>query len=359
MKQLILSINIALLIIVLNSCSNKESNQQSTSQKNSANTGINEEKLLAQAQTVFKALPDYAENPENEITPEKVALGKALYYDTHLSKNGNNSCNSCHNLATYGVDNKANSTGDAGKNGNRNSPTVLNAAFQSMQFWDGRAKNVEEQAGMPILNPVEMAIPDKAYLEKKLAGIKEYKELFHQAFPGDKNPVTYDHLQNAIAAFERTLVTPSRFDSYLKGNLSSLTTEEKHGLQTFIETGCSSCHNGVAVGGTMLQRFGTTTDYLTFTKSSFKDEGRKNVTKLDNDSDYFKVAVLRNIEHTYPYFHDGSISSLKEAIAIMGKAQLNQSLNEEQIASIEVFLKALTGNVPASALQEPKPITMR
>ncbi len=196
-----------------------------------------EQALLAQAKTIFQPLPALAENPANAVTPEKVQLGKALYFDKRLSKTGNNSCNSCHNLNTFGVDNLATSKGDAGKFGDRNSPTVLNAAVHTTQFWDGRAKDVEEQAGMPILNPVEMDIPSKEFLISRLKEIEYYKNAFAAAFPEAKEPLTYDNLAKAIGAFERTLLTPSKFADYLAGNTEALTHEQKLGLQAFINTG--------------------------------------------------------------------------------------------------------------------------
>ena len=320
---------------------------------------IQDQNLLSSAKNFFEPLPLVAENAENAITPEKVHLGKQLYYDTRLSKTGNNSCNSCHNLATYGVDNKATSTGDAGKNGERNSPTVLNAALHSTQFWDGRAKDIEEQAGMPIMNPVEMGIPHKDFLISRLAKVPEYKAQFEKVFPGEKNPVSYENLQKSIAAFERTLITPSKFDKFLSGDLTAMNTEEKAGLKTFMDAGCTTCHNGPVLGGKMYQKFGLLADYRSMTGSSTKDEGRKNVTKLESDKDIFKVPGLRNIVQTYPYFHDGSVADLDKAVFIMGKVQLNKDLSDAELKSIHVFLNALTGEVPADAKKIPDVIVMR
>src|ERR1035437_1413430 len=305
--------------------------------------------LLQQAQVFFQPLPNRAESTDNPITPEKIKLGKLLYFDTRLSKTGNNSCNSCHNLATYGVDNLPFSKGDAGKLDDRNSPTCLNAAFHVAQFWDGSAKDVEEQAGVPILNPVEMAIPSKAFLEKKLKGTKEYVGLFKAAYPTDKEPLTFINIQKSIGAFERTLVTPSPFDNYLKNNYTALNTDQKAGLKTFIDIGCIQCHNGIAIGGSSFQKFGVYGDYRTFTHSTSNDEGRKKITKQESDKDFFKVPSLRNVAKTFPYFHDGSVSDLKEAVLIMGKAQLNKDLTEAQVKEIVAFLNSLTGNLPDEA----------
>lgn len=320
---------------------------------------LKDQELLTTARNFFEPLPALAENKDNAISPEKVHLGKQLFYDTRLSRTGNNSCNSCHNLATYGVDNKATSTGDAGKNGERNSPTVLNAALHGSQFWDGRAKDVEEQAGMPIMNPVEMGIPHKDFLLKRLASVPEYKKQFATVFPQDKNPVTYENLQKAIAAFERTLITPSKFDMFLEGNLTALNTDEKDGLKSFMDAGCTTCHNGSVLGGKMFQKFGLVTDYHPFTGSNTKDEGRKNVTRQESDKDLFKVPGLRNIAKTYPYFHDGSVAGLEKAVSVMAKVQLNKDLNDEEVKSIVTFLNALTGEVPADAKKIPNLLVMK
>ena len=307
--------------------------------------------LLQQAQTYFQALPAIAENPENKITNEKTALGKALYLDTRLSLKGNNSCNSCHNLETYGVDNLPTSKGDAGNFGERNSPTVYNSALHAIQFWDGRAKDVEEQAGGPILNPVEMAIPNEAFLEKKLRGVEEYQKMFKAAFPEDKEAITFANIKKSIAAFERTLITPSKFDDFLNSDHNALTAEEKEGLKTFMDAGCITCHNGSAVGGTMMQKFALFGDYRALTHSKGNDEGLKKQTKKDSDKDMFKVPSLRNIDKTAPYFHDGSVADLKEAIKIMGKTELNKDLSQADIDKIYSFLKALTGKLPEATKQ--------
>lgn len=301
----------------------------------------------------FISLPSSAENPDNKSSAEKIALGHKLYFDNQLSKDHHISCNSCHNLASYGVDLLPTSPGDAGKNGDRNSPTVLNAALHTAQFWDGRAKDVEEQAGGPIVNPVEMAIPDKAYLVSRLSKIPEYQELFKKAFPNEANPITYDNIQKAIASFERELLTPSRFDQYLNGDKKALSLQEKRGLSTFINVGCTTCHNGVAIGGASFQKFGVYGNYWDYTKSSKIDDGRFNVTKLEANKYQFKVPSLRNIEKTAPYFHDGSINDLGKAVEIMAKAQLNYDLNEEEKNNLVAFLKSLTGSVPAEYQKAP------
>lgn len=306
------------------------------------------------ARGMFKPLSPSADvNPDNPVTKEKVKLGHVLYYDKRLSFGGTQSCNTCHNLSTFGVDNLPTSPGDKGENGERNSPTVLNAALHTAQFWDGRAKDVEQQAGMPITNPVEMAIPNEEFLVKRLKDIELYQKLFASAYPDDRNPISYKNLEKAIGAFERTLITPTKWDSYLNGQADALTLEQKKGLQTFINVGCTSCHGGELLGGNMFQKFGVHHDYWEFTKSAKVDEGRFAVTGQEADKYVFKVPSLRNIAKTAPYFHDGSVAELTDAVRIIAKVNLNKDLTDDEVNSIVTFLDALTGEVPAEAAQEP------
>jgi cytochrome c peroxidase len=347
MKKLIYA---SLFVLVTIVACNNQSNQ---SEQPTSTINPSDKELLERAQAVFQPLGSVADCDHNKVTPEKVALGKVLYHDTRLSKTGNNSCNSCHNLATFGVDNQPTSKGDAGKFGDRNSPTVFNAAIHSFQFWDGRAKDVEEQAGGPILNPVEMAIPSKEFLVTKLKAIKEYQEMFKAAFPNDKDAITYNNVQNAIAAFERTLITPSAFDNYLKGDITAMNQEQRDGLKQFMDVGCIQCHTGAALGGTMFQKFGVYADYRTVCNSKVNDTGKMMVSKQESDKDVFKVPSLRNVAKTYPYFHNGSIADLNEAVKIMGKLQLNKDLTDAQVASIVTFLNALTADIPDEAKKIP------
>lgn len=301
----------------------------------------------------FKALSASAINADNPSSDAKIKLGHTLYFDTQLSKDGNISCNSCHNLKTFGVDNLPTSPGDKGENGDRNSPTVLNAALHSTQFWDGRAKDIEEQAGMPILNPVEMAIPNEKFLIDRLKKDQNYVALFAAAYPDQSNPLTYENLRKAIASFERKLLTPSPFDAYLNGNMSAISLEAKKGLTSFVTIGCTSCHAGELLGGTMFQKFGVYADYWTLTNSKKMDEGRKAVSGMESDQYVFKVPSLRNIAKTAPYFHDGSVDSLGLAVRIMAKAQLNYDLSKEEEANLVAFLESLTGEVPANYQSAP------
>ncbi len=284
----------------------------------------------------FAPLPDTAPSAENPITAEKVALGKKLYLDTRLSKDETLSCNSCHNLKTFGVDNEPTSPGHKGQRGGRNSPSSFNAALHASQFWDGRAATVEKQALGPILNPGEMAMPSEAVVIERLKQDKDYPKQFAAAFPGEKDPMSYANVGNAIGAFERTLITPSRFDQFLKGDDNALTPEEKKGAQAFVQTGCIACHNGATLGGMMFQKLGLVKPYPT------KDMGRFEVTKNESDKMMFKVPSLRNVAKTGPYFHDGSVKTLEESVSQMAEYQLGKQLTPEQVTEIVTFLNSLT-----------------
>lgn len=289
----------------------------------------------------------------------KVNLGYHLYYDPRLSKNSTISCNSCHNLNTFGVDNEPTSLGDDGiTRGGRNSPTVLNAALHFKQFWDGRAETIEDQAGMPITNPVEMMIPSEDYLVARLKDIELYKKLFKRAFPNDANPVNYENLKTAIGAFERKLITPSRFDAYLNGDKTALSLQEKKGLMSFVTVGCTQCHTGPLLGATMFQKFGVHHDYWSLTKSPIVDNGLFDLNKDENQKFMFKVPSLRNVEHTAPYFHDGHIQTLEEATIIMAKVQLNYELTPEETANIVAFMKSLSGDLPETVKVVPEAIAL-
>lgn len=284
----------------------------------------------------FAPLPEVAASTENPVTPQKVALGKRLYLDTRLSQDEKISCNSCHNLKTFGVDNEPTSPGHNGQRGGRNSPTSFNAALHATQFWDGRAANVEKQALGPILNPIEMAMPSEGAVIERLKKDKTYPTEFAAAFPGEKDSVTYANVGNAIGAFERTLITPSRFDDFLKGDEKALTPEEKKGAQLFVQTGCTACHNGATIGGQMFQKLGLVKPYPT------KDMGRFEATKNEADKMMFKVPSLRNVTKTGPYFHDGSVKTLEEAVSKMAEYQLGKQLSPDQVKEIVTFLNSLT-----------------
>ena len=280
---------------------------------------------------------------------EKAALGRMLYYDARLSKSQKVSCNSCHDLTKYGVDHEPTSAGHKGQKGDRNSPTVYNAASHFAQFWDGRAADVEQQAKGPVMNPVEMAMTSEKQVIAVLKSMPEYLEAFRRAFPGQKDPVTYDNMGKAIGAFERRLVTPARWDKFLKGDQTALSAEEKAGFNTFVASGCQSCHSGELLGGKMYQRIGMVKPWPDTT-----DPGRFKVTKSESDKFLFKVPSLRNIEMTAPYFHDGKIPALNVAIAKMADFQVGKTLSEAEIQSIVTWMKALTGEIPADYIKQPE-----
>jgi cytochrome c peroxidase len=298
--------------------------------------------------SLFAPLPKVAECKENAVTDAKVALGQKLYHDKRFSKSQTISCNSCHGVTNYGVDSKPTSEGFRGQHGGRNAPTVMNAAVHLAQFWDGRAPTVEEQAKGPVLNPIEMAMPDKDQVIKVINSIPGYKDLFTAAFPGETDPVNYDNFGKAIGAFERKLLTPSRFDDFLTGKAEALTAAEKEGFNKFASTGCATCHNGVGIGGGMYQKLG-----LAKAWPSLKDNGRADITKNEAEKGFFKVPSLRNIEKTGPYLHDGSVTELPTMVRMMAEHQLGKVLTEAEVESIVTFLKALTGTVPAELAVSP------
>jgi len=296
----------------------------------------------------FQPLPAFINNPRNPVTEEKIQLGRMLYYDPRLSANQSISCNSCHDLARYGADTGRVSIGFKGQAGARNSPTVYNAAGHLAQFWDGRAADVEAQAKGPVMNPVEMAMSSQERVIATVNSMPDYVALFAKAFPNDPNPVTFDNLASAIGIFERGLVTPARWDKFLQRDTSALSSAEKAGFNKFFESGCASCHTGTYLGGSQYQRLG-----LIKAWPETHDPGRYAVTGKEVDKNVFKVPALRNIEKTGPYYHDGSVATLSEAIRLMGEYQVGKMLNQEDVKSIEVFLKSLTGDIPAEYVKSP------
>lgn len=344
MKRII----ILLLLLPLVSCSNSNKKEAETE---AAERDFEAEgyQLLADAQVFFSPLSAVdMEMPDSAA----VTLGKYLYYDTRLSGEGNISCNSCHGLDTYGVDNERFSPGDVeGTFGTRNSPTVLHAALHKMQFWDGRAQTVEEQAAGPILNPLEHNIKDEEELVNRLNDVELYHELFANAY--GKEGITFDNILSAIGAFERTLMPESRFDKYLEGDQSALDEREQRGLRGFIDAGCITCHSGPALGGQMLQKFGLYKDYWTYTESETIDLGLYEISENETDKYLFKVPGLRNIEHTYPYFHDGSVDDLNRAVKIMVELQTVNDLSDSEIDDMVAFLTTLSSDVPDHVKQNP------
>jgi cytochrome c peroxidase len=297
---------------------------------------------------LFKPLPEVIPSEANPITDEKVALGRMLYYEPRLSKSQQISCNNCHKLDKYGVDGEPTSDGHKGQKGDRNSPTVYNAAGHFAQFWDGRAADVEEQAKGPVMNPVEMAMPSEKVVIAVLKSMPEYVDAFKKAFPEDKDPITLNNMARAIAVFERKLVTPSRWDKFLRGDKTALTDEEKAGFNTFVRSGCQTCHAGALVGGGLFQKLGTAKPW-----PDTSDPGREKVTKNEADRMVFKVPSMRNIEKTAPYYHDGRVRTLEQAISLMALHQVDKKLTDAEVQSIVAWFKTLTGELPADYIKEP------
>lgn len=302
--------------------------------------------LMKKAQGIFKPIPEKAPALSgNPASPAKIELGKKLYFDPRLSSSYLISCNTCHNVGLGGVDLQETSTGHGWQKGPRNAPTVLNAVFNIAQFWDGRAADLAAQAKGPIQASVEMNNKPAQAIDT-LKSIPGYQPLFKKAFPGEKDPVTFDNVAKAIEVFEATLITPdSPFDRYLKGDGKALTAREKKGLALFVEKGCSSCHNGVNVGGGGYFPFGV----LEAPDAAIRpagDLGRFKVTNTSADKYVFKAPTLRNIVLTPPYFHSGKVWKLKDAVLVMGSSQLGIRLNPDDDETIVAFLHALTGKQP-------------
>jgi cytochrome c peroxidase len=294
---------------------------------------------------LFKPLPStipaLADNP---VTPEKIDLGKALFFDPRMSASGVFSCNSCHNLATGGDDNMPTSIGHGWQKGPRNSPTVLNAVFNEAQFWDGRAVDLAAQAKGPVQAGVEMAnTPDNVIAT--LNSMSQYRDWFQASFPDQADPVTFDNFAKAIEAYEATLITPAPFDAWLNGDDNALSTEQLAGLELFIDKGCAACHNGVNLGGNGYYPFGLIekpgADIL-----PENDKGRFAVTETADDEYVFRASPLRNIDQTAPYFHSGKVWDLKVAVQIMGESQLGEDLSDAEADKIVAFLNSLSGQMP-------------
>ncbi len=319
--------------------------------------------LQKQAQDYFKPIPAHPPDlPDNQLTPEKVALGAMLYFEPRLSKSGIITCNTCHAIGTGGADNVPTSVGHGWQKGPRNAPTVLNAVFNTAQFWDGRAKDLEEQAKGPVQASVEMNNTPARVVETLLS-MPEYVDRFRKAFPGQPDPVTFDNMASAIEAFEATLITPNApFDRFLNGDAKALSAHEQQGLQLFIDKGCAACHGGINLGGDGYFPFGVQK------KPGAEilppgDKGRFQVTKTASDEYVFRASPLRNIALTAPYFHSGEVWDLTQAVAIMGDSQLGQTLTDEEAERIASFLRTLTGDqpkvvypiLPPSTAKTPRP----
>jgi len=318
----------------------------------------------ANAQTLWQALPDVAPAPaDNPTTAAKVELGKMLYFDPRLSSTGTVSCFSCHNVMEGGDDHMPTSAGVHGLKGGRNAPTVWNAAFHSVQFWDGRAPSLEEQAKGPPVNPIEMGMPNLDAVIDRVRHIPGYRPYFESAFgPGDV--VTMDNAARAIAAYERTLITPgSAYDRHVKGDKQALSAQQVRGMETFAATGCTSCHQGAAFSGPdmpagtgFFMKFPTFKDSVYVVKYKLTDDpGRASVTKDPADQAMWRVPTLRNLVYTAPYMHTGSVKTLPEAVRVMASTQLDKTLGDAEVGDIVAFLESLTGPFPQQTMPRLPP----
>ena len=301
--------------------------------------------LLKDAKSFFQPLPKDMATAEFPVTPERVRLGRALFFDPRISADGTVSCSRCHLPALYATDALPKSLGVHDQRVPRNAPTVLNAALYFKQHWDGQFASVEEQATRALLGPA-FGSPDYPTAMARVKAIPGYAEMFQLAFPGEAEPVSEDNWGKAIGAYERTLVSPSRFDDYLSGKSDALSAAERKGLRTFIDTGCVECHKGPGLGGLGFRKFGVFSDYWKATGSQDIDKGRFGVTNDPADLYKFKVAGLRNVAMTPPYFHDGAVDALPKAVRIMAKVQLDTDLSDSEVNEIVTFLGSLTGKLP-------------
>ncbi|HIZ88929.1 MAG TPA: cytochrome-c peroxidase [Candidatus Mucispirillum faecigallinarum] len=308
-----------------------------------------QDELINEARTNFQPIPldvkeGYKQLKNNNPTPEKLELGKMLYFEPRLSKSQLISCNTCHNLSFGGDDYQQTSIGHGWQRGPRNAPTVLNSVYNTAQFWDGRAGDLKEQAKGPLQASVEMAATPE-YVVEVVKSIPEYVELFKVAFPGEADPVTFDNVAKAIEVFEATLLTPnSKFDQFLRGDSNALNADEKAGLKLYMDNGCTSCHAGINLTSDGYHPFGL--KETPEEKLLAGDKGRFVVSEAEGDEFAFKAPTLRNIEYTAPYFHSGLVWDLNEAVAIMAKSQLGADLSAEEVAQIVAFLKSTTGEMP-------------
>lgn len=303
----------------------------------------------------FEALPKQVPVPaDNPITDAKIELGKQLYFDPRLSIDGTISCNSCHNLMSSGTDNRATSVGIDGQRGGRSAPTVWNSAFLTAQFWDGRAATLEDQAKGPPLNPIEMGMPNEQAVVDRLNSIPGYVTQFKAVFPG-KHPVSYDNMAKAIATFERTLITPnSPFDRHMNGDKKAMSKLAQQGMKKFEKLGCNGCHSGANFAGptSLPMGQGFYQSFPSFPSKYEKkynlsaDKGRYESTKQKEDMNVWRVPSLRNVALTAPYFHNGSVKTLPEAVRVMAKTQLNTKLADQEVAMLVAFLQSLSGEFP-------------
>jgi cytochrome c peroxidase len=309
--------------------------------------------LLKQAQEIFQPLPKDPASEEFPTTRERVELGRSLFFDPRLTIDGNMSCSSCHQPALYGTDARPRAIGVQQRPHPRNAPTVLNVGALNTIHWRGDRDSLEDQVAKAATSPITSGQPDENAVIDRLSRITGYAPLLKAAFPNKPQPATLENLAKAISAYERTLLTPSPFDTYLAGNQEALSPAARAGLAKFINTGCVTCHNGAGVGGGMYRKFGVVEDYWKATGSEPVDKGRADVTKDPADLYVFRVASLRNVAMTPPYFHDGSVATLPEAVKVMARVQLGVTLSDTDRRDIVAFLENLTGELPANFATAP------
>src|SRR5262245_6488098 len=312
-----------------------------------------ETERLKQVQELFQPLPRDMAMPDAPITLERADLGRLLFFDPRLTVDADLSCSSCHQPARHGTDGLSKSIGVRQRPHPRNAPTLLNAGLNFIIHWRGDRDSLEDQVIKALASPITSGQPDEKAIIDRLKQIPTYAPLFKAAFPDEPHPMTGENIAKAIGAYERTLVTPSPFDRYLAGDVDALSPKARGGLNTFINTGCATCHNGVLVGGGRYQKFGVVEDYWKATGSQTIDNGRADVTKNPDDIYVFRVASLRNVAKTAPYFHDGSVATLPEAIRVMARVQLGAALGDAETSDIVAFLESLTGELPATFATVP------
>lgn len=316
-------------LLVLLACFNYDSNKNDAV----ATTSTSHVTITSADFAGFSPLPSNFFKDGVEPKKELISLGERLFNDPVLSADKDISCSSCHNLETGGVDNKQFSDGHKGAKTGRNTPTVFNSAGHVAQFWDGRASDVEAQALGPILAAGEMGMPNEQAVVSALSANPEYVAAFKSAFPEQKDPLTFQNVGFAIGAYERTLVTPSRWDDFLAGDNSALSDVEKQGFKDFTSMGCSGCHAGTLIGGQIFMKLGVVNPW-----PNQKDLGKYNLTSNESDKMIFKVPSLRNSALTAPYFHDGSVETLPEAVKLMAYHQLGATISDDKAASISAWL---------------------
>ncbi len=311
----------------------------------------NERELVKTAKSLFGVIPTKPEKID-KMTAEQIELGRKLFFDYRLSKDGSTACVRCHQPQYYSTDRLPQSSGFNGNKGARNAQSILNLKYQTIVHWRNDRESLEEQALRAFTTPLSLGNSSEQEALQRLKAA-DYEPLFKKAFPKEEDFFNLKNAARSLGIYQRSLTTPSKFDKYLEGDVKALSKEARLGLQEFITVGCASCHNGPAIGGRSMQKFGVFQDYWLLTNSKTPDKGRFEVSKNEADLYLFKVPSLRNIAQTAPYFHDSSAHDLPTAIKWMGKLQLNKELSETQVANIQAFLESLTGELPKNFREAP------